>query len=923
MLKLALRNVFRSKFRSFLLIIGITFTIALETGIIVTVDTIYEDFYFDNRNQNYTDISVNPKDWVKLSDLRELVETIKTVSGVQRASEALYVSTEIIQNETGTTPNIIIYGVNFQKHTDIRILNMTEGSSNIIDKSTVLISQSVKDFLGNSLGEILTLEEKPDIGFKGINNLIVGGIFSEPAFFGNKEGFSFILVDIETLLSLFEENYHSTSLNSEIDVTVNNLIEVKSVAESIQDKIGPEFYVFAEKNISDLQALGINAYSVAMNLVILASLLVEFLFINNILTISVRERSKEYGILRTVGISSKQLVIVILIEVLIYSMMGGILGILLGIGFSDFLVTLVDQFYTSLEFQTIHVDPSSLITIFVSGLTVALLSALFPLLLVLKVPVVQNIHSRTRVAKNSKNFGFWKYAVILGIIFAITGYVLSFFVGPAQFLQFSLFSWHFAIIILIFLGTLLIETGLLIFLPRIGEKTLFVFNIVSRQISMKNLTREFQRALFTVLTSSVALTFIIFVGIVSSAVIASVPQFYENQWGNIDLVTEATDPGTPINFTETLLANERIRSVAYIQELRTEIGNTHGYVYGIEPLQYASFAETVFDSISDQPEYLLLSDNNTMVINCLVSDNLYQALDNVSLGSSVSVKTTTNETVDVRIVAIIKGNAFLGNGKYIYIDSKHFQEVFKSELAKLFICDVIEEYSIYDAQLNLTLSYPNVLKDVIGIDHFRKVIENSLIFQANLFQILFIESFILAGIAQFVGILISTLQMEREMGIMRSMGLSKWGVLNIFITESSALGLASLIFGFINGIFGAILLLWYISQSIPIDLWFPLDHIILWLIISLILTVTSTIIPAYRSSQKEVVATISARPMRPVTEQMLKNWEILPYKINTEKYLIPWYVRIAGKFLIVIYYIFFILLAYIFIRGIFFAGSIA
>ncbi len=898
------------------------FTIALETGIIVTVDTIYEDFYFDNRNQNYTDITVNPKNWVRLSDLRELAESIETIPGVQRASESFYVSTEIIQNETGVTPNILIYGVNFQEHTDIRILNMTEGSSNIVDKSTILISQSVKNyFKGIKVGERLILEKRPDIGFTGVG-LFVGGVFSEPAFFANKEGFAYILVDIETLLSLFDENYHSTSLNSEIDVTVDNLLEVKGISEDIQDKIGPEYYVFAEKDISDLQALGINAYSVAMNLVILASLLVEFLFINNILTISVRERSKEYGILRTVGISSKQLIFLIFTEVLIYSIIGGILGILLGIGFSDLLVSLVDQFYTSLEFQTIHVNLSSLITIYFSGISVALLSALFPLLLVLKVPVVQNIHSRSRVAKNSKIFGFWKYTVILGVILAITGYILSFFIGPAHFLQFSLFSWHFAIIILIFLGTLLVEAGLLVFLPSIGEKILVLFNIVSRQISMKNLTREFQRALFTVLTSSVALTFIIFVGIVSSAVIASVPQFYENQWGNIDLVAEATDPGTPINFTETLLANERIRSVAYIQELRTEIGNTHGYVYGVEPLQYTLFAETVFDSISDQPENLLLSENTTM-INCLVSDDLYQTLGNVSLGSSVPVKTTTNKTVDMRIVAIIKSNAFLGNGKYLYINSMHFQTIFDSNLAKLFICDVIEEYSIYETQLNLTLSHPHILKDVIGIDHFRKVIENSLIFQANLFQILFVESFILAGIAQFVGILISTLQMEREMGIMRSMGLSKWGVLNIFLTESSALGLASLIFGFINGIFGAILLLWYISQSIPIKFWFPLGHVILWLVISLFLTITSTIIPAYRSSQKEVVATISARPMRHVTEQMLKNWELLPYKINTEKFLIPWYVRIVGKFLIVIYYLFFILLAYIFIRGIFFAGSIA
>ena len=57
---LAWRNVTRSKYRSFLLILGILLTVALETGIAVSVDTLYDDFLLENRNNNYTGIIEKP-----------------------------------------------------------------------------------------------------------------------------------------------------------------------------------------------------------------------------------------------------------------------------------------------------------------------------------------------------------------------------------------------------------------------------------------------------------------------------------------------------------------------------------------------------------------------------------------------------------------------------------------------------------------------------------------------------------------------------------------------------------------------------------------------------------------------------------------------------------------------------------------------
>jgi hypothetical protein len=81
------------------------------------------------------------------------------------------------------------------------------------------------------------------------------------------------------------------------------------------------------------------------------------------------------------------------------------------------------------------------------------------------------------------------------------------------------------------------------------------------------------------------------------------------------------------------------------------------------------------------------------------------------------------------------------------------------------------------------------------------------------------------------------------------------------MTESIALGISALVVGLLDGLIGAVLLAWYISLSIPIQVAFPVENIALWLVISFIITLASTLLPSYRSSRKNIVATISGRPM--------------------------------------------------------------
>ncbi len=892
MLRLAIRNVKRSSWRTSLLIFGILVTIALQTGIVVTVDTIYEEFIFDNRNQNYTDITVNPKSWMDLESLKELVGIVSSVPGVSEASEVYYISSDLIENQSGGMIDIMIYGINPQTHPDYSLLNMSAGSS-IIEDDTILVSQPFQRSIDIKLREKLSLEEKPEIGFKG-TELAVGGVFTIPPIFGNRDSQFIVLVDINSIGETFHSSYLSRSLKGKIDIKIGNLLKIESIADEIIDTIGPEYNVFVEKKISEIQSLGISAYTTVINLIILASLLLEFLFLTNLLTISIRDRRKEYGILRTVGISSKQLIVTIIYEILIYSIIGIILGILAGIGVANILVTLIDRFYSSFHLDHLSLKPSSLGILIVSGLIITLLAGIYPLYLALKVPVIRNIHYRMRSSDSSLINNYWKYTLIFGFILTISGFIFSLYVTPAKFMEFSVFSSHFLVIIYIFLGTLLIEAGVIILLPKVGEKVLIMFDIVPRQISMRNIAREFHKSLFTLISSSVAITFVILLAIISSVIIYNVPQYFDDQWGAVDLVVETYDNDPfPINFTNELKSNEMIKEVSFIQESRIKIGSINTNIYGVDPSQYATFREKSYEKISSEPTHILLLKETSSRINVLVSDILFNSL-NIPLGGNLTIQSALDHPITVTIAAVIKGNNFLGNGKYLYLSSTHFQHIFNTTTANLFICDIYEEFDLLKVQRNITRSYPN-LSEVFGVDFYRDTIERSLQFQANLFQILFLQSFVLAGIAQFISMLISTINTEREMGIIRSMGLTKWGVFSTYLAESTILGTFSIIFGLLDGLLGTVLLIWYLSDSIPIQLIFPIDQIVLWLLFSFILILISTIYPALKSSKKEISATISARPDSLLPKHRRKD---------------PFIIRVGNKILSFIFYIALLIIAY-------------
>ncbi|MHA1214067.1 MAG: ABC transporter permease [Candidatus Hodarchaeales archaeon] len=850
-----IRNLQRNKLRSLLLIVGVSLTVALQIGIAISVDSLIYDFEQQQRNHNYTDLTVHGKEPLTLTEAKILAPKIAALNGIEKVAPATILTLTPFVDEQQLSPKAIFYATT-SSHPDFDKVDLNDGKRTL-ESNSVLVSESIARILRVEVGSQFTLDANDKYGFSGAT-FKVSGIIVDTYPFGNLFEYPSIIVDIDYFENLFS---NTTFLEFYAAASVKNLVRINDLSIQLSDQF-PDYYIVREKYIDELRASGLDAYRIAMNLLVLASYLIEFLFITNIFAIIMKERSKEFGILRAIGTSQKQIGIFILGEIFIIGLVGAILGIIFGTGLAMLLLAIFKYYLKFTTLSALILEPSTMLLSIVTGVIVTVLSGLYPLIIAARQPIVQNIHTLTEQKKKRKIIT-WQSSLIFGIVCIITGSLLQGTVKETSFLGFDLVSPQSAVVVLIMVGALAIEGALISFVPKIGVKILTRRNVASLLIGIKEVERELQKSTIIIFTAALSLTFILVVGMISAGLLEGVPVYYEDSFGdNIDIVIETWDHlEFPKNFSDSLKSNltYMIDQATYLQEQRVSLSiGAHVFFFGVNATEISYF----FDEFIQQPQnQSLTSLLNVTTHGVVVSDVIADRLG-VTIGDKLIINLETENTTDVVVSGMVEGNPFIHGGEYFFISTALFEQFFHKTTSKWFMSDINPDYPIVDAGNTVAKYYPS-LKAVRTTYDYISMITYSLSVQGAFVHLIFIHSFLLSGLTQFIGILISTLKMEREVAIMRALGLSKESVFKLFLSEAAVLGISGVALGIVNSIIGSDLLAWYISQSIPIEV--AINSLreqflyFLWIVVSLLVTFASAWVPSKRASQTNIIAAISGR----------------------------------------------------------------
>ena len=386
---IALRNVWRNKVRSIIMIVAIAlglfagvFTMAFMQGAVdarIESATKSELAHLQIHAPHFLD---NNETSIYIQNSLELVGKIEKVEGVVAASQRL-VTEPFIMAAHGTGGGKMI-GVWPEKEKNVTDISEHVIEGNYLEKSGRMPPVLIGEKLARKLQlkvvskvNVQMVDLNGDLSSKGFR---VCGIYKTSNTTFDESQLFVHYEDLQSQLGTENGAAH------EIAIFVKNGNEAAFVKPSVQ-KIAVNLDVQTWKELSPEMSLLTDSMDQYMYIFILIILLALCFGIINTMLMSVLDRTKEIGMLMAIGMNNRKIFIMIIIESVMLTFSGGILGIIVGSGVTKFFETtpidvsmfadglekygFAAQIYTSLRVETI-------VTIAILVIVTGILSAIYP-----------------------------------------------------------------------------------------------------------------------------------------------------------------------------------------------------------------------------------------------------------------------------------------------------------------------------------------------------------------------------------------------------------------------------------------------------------------------------------------------------------------------------------------------------------------
>lgn len=287
----------------------------------------------------------------------ELVDEVLKVEGVKDAVLIGQNSVDAADNNTGKR---LVDGVRFNEYSAISGLRLVEGRPFVDGKDEAIIDTAWKRQKRLEVGRTIPLYER---------EFTIVGVY-EPA------GGARIKIPLETM----QVQLASETRGSSILVSVAAGYTIDQVAQSLQDRF-PDNQIVLTRDLEELYMSSYPALDVFLNVFIGVAAVISALVILLTMYTTVTERTRQIGIMKSLGMSNAAIGWTIAQEALLLSLIGVGLGIVL-----TFLLRFGLGFVTTLE---VEISPLVILITLFAGLTGAAVGALYPAMRAARLDVVE------------------------------------------------------------------------------------------------------------------------------------------------------------------------------------------------------------------------------------------------------------------------------------------------------------------------------------------------------------------------------------------------------------------------------------------------------------------------------------------------------------------------------------------------------
>ncbi|AMB89558.1 FtsX-like permease family protein [Bacillus altitudinis MN12] len=337
-IKIALNSVLAHKLRSILTMLGIIIGVGSVIAVVAIgqggEQMLKESISGPNNtiDMTYTpsdeELNANPNALFEATFTEEDIQSVQALNGVKQVASSTAQGMQLRFQDT--TIDATVNGIN-EGYTNVHSLHIAEGQDlREIDfrsgRRAAVISEGIQKELFNgekAVGELIWMNGQP---------VEVIGVLAK------QEGlFSFDMNEIYVPFAMLTTAFGVKEYDK-LSIQVAHADQMKEVGKSAAARLNENHHTEDAYEMINLEeiAAGIGQITSVMTTIIGSiagiSLLVGGIGVMNIMLVSVTERTREIGIRKALGATRAQILVQFLIESVVLTLIGGLLGIALGFG---------------------------------------------------------------------------------------------------------------------------------------------------------------------------------------------------------------------------------------------------------------------------------------------------------------------------------------------------------------------------------------------------------------------------------------------------------------------------------------------------------------------------------------------------------------------------------------------------------------
>jgi putative ABC transport system permease protein len=618
--------------------------------------------------------------------------------------------------------------------------------------------------------------------------------------------------------------------------------------QALQARLGKSYSVIYPATQGKRVTQMVNTYQLGLNFFSVIALFVGAFLIYNAFSMTVVERTREIGMLRTIGMTRPQIMRQILSEAVVLGLVGAALGVALGIVLAQGLIRLM-ELLVGQEVTPAGVPLDGLATSILVGLGVTLAAALIPAWQAGRISPLEAL----RIRGNPQEGWMVTRGWLLGLVLITLAY-LSFFLNPFP------PAWQYQVgstgVFALFVGaTLLIPVTVSAWerAVRSGMRRLYGNE---GELGARNTQRAKLRTTLTVAA--------LMVGVAMILGIRSLTDSFEHDirdWINVyiggDLFVYSNLPLDP-GFESKLESIEGVVAAAPVRYLNTNEINVDGSqdplaFMAVDPASYRRVTSFAFTSNQGDPGTLLdrLSLGDGVFISSVVSERY-----GLKQGDSIRLKTRRGDR-SFPIVAVVVD--FYNQGLVIEGSWRDMQRYYGVNDAAAFLLKLAPGQAPETVKANIDSTYGKQLHLTVESNSAIKGRALQLTSQAfTLFDVLATIAVVVAALGVVNTMMMNVLERTQEIGMLRSLGMTRLQVIKMVLAEAGIMGLIGGAFGLAFGLFLSRLFLIAITQVQGYDLSYilPTQGILISVVIALIVSQLAGLLPARRAASIRIIESI-------------------------------------------------------------------